>query len=463
MASSYSTDLKLELMVTGENAGTWGDKTNTNLNLVQQAIAGFEQVTLSSGGTLALAMSDGALSNARNLVIKFATASIAASTICTIPNGIEKFYIFDCTGLTNPTNLTIKTASGTGFTPDAAKIYAAYADGTNLKEVSLDTLGGTVAAAQIADSAVTTAKIAADAVTAAKIADNAVVTAAINADAVTSAKIADDAVGVDQLANTAVTAATYTVATITVDAQGRITNASSGSAGEADELFFIEGSGQTGVIQNPETKMKAGSEVMVYAQGGAGGGGGNLGENGGPFGGAQGAPGGMVFFVTTLSTALASSPYTLGAAGAGGPSGPNPGVAGGDTIVTNFVTAPGGTGGDAGNRGPSSGGNPSNRGIGIPPVNNSATVSYSPKAPTNAYGPNSDGTLNNTFTNPKAMSGHIMRNVFSAPGTFATFGNNTGGAGANTNQNSGGVPGSVPPSAGFAATGNAFIGIMVKN
>jgi len=44
MASSYSTDLKLELMVTGENAGTWGDKTNANLNLVQQAIAGFEAV-----------------------------------------------------------------------------------------------------------------------------------------------------------------------------------------------------------------------------------------------------------------------------------------------------------------------------------------------------------------------------------------------------------------------------------
>ena len=94
MASTYSSDLKLELMATGENAGTWGDKTNTNLNLVQQAVAGFEQVTLSSGGTLALAMSDGAISNARNLVIKFATASIAASTVCTIPDSIEKFYIF---------------------------------------------------------------------------------------------------------------------------------------------------------------------------------------------------------------------------------------------------------------------------------------------------------------------------------------------------------------------------------
>ena len=55
MASSFSTDLKLELMVTGENAGTWGDKTNTNLNLVQQAIAGVEAVTLSSGGTVAIA------------------------------------------------------------------------------------------------------------------------------------------------------------------------------------------------------------------------------------------------------------------------------------------------------------------------------------------------------------------------------------------------------------------------
>ena len=54
MASTYSSDLKLELMATGENAGTWGDKTNTNLNLIQQAVAGFEQITLSSGGTVAL-------------------------------------------------------------------------------------------------------------------------------------------------------------------------------------------------------------------------------------------------------------------------------------------------------------------------------------------------------------------------------------------------------------------------
>ena len=139
--SSFSSDLKLELMVTGQNAGTWGDKTNTNLQLVQQAIAGVESVTLSDGGTVALVMSNAALSNARNMVIKFATITLSSASNVTIPDSIEKFYIFDATDVTAATNLTIKTASGSGFTLDASKIYAAYSDGTNLKEVSLDTLG----------------------------------------------------------------------------------------------------------------------------------------------------------------------------------------------------------------------------------------------------------------------------------------------------------------------------------
>ncbi len=194
MASTFSSDLKLELMATGENAGTWGTKTNTNLELVQQAIAGFESITLTSGGTTTLVMSNASISTARNMVIKFATITLASSSTVTIPDSIEKFYIFDCRLITNPTNLTIKTASGTGFTLDSSKIYAAYADGTNLNEVSLDTLGGTIGTASIADDAVTSAKIADDAVISAAIADNAVLTANISNANVSTAKIADDAV-----------------------------------------------------------------------------------------------------------------------------------------------------------------------------------------------------------------------------------------------------------------------------
>ena len=61
MASSYSTDLKIELMVTGENAGTWGDKTNDNLNVIQQAIAGYgEQSIAGSAQTTALTIANSA-------------------------------------------------------------------------------------------------------------------------------------------------------------------------------------------------------------------------------------------------------------------------------------------------------------------------------------------------------------------------------------------------------------------
>ena len=199
MASTYSSDLKLELMATGENAGTWGTKTNTNLELVQQAIAGFESITLSSGSTTALVMSNASISTARNMVIKFATITLASSSTVTIPDSIEKFYIFDCSAITNPTNLTIKTVSGTGFVTNSSKIFAAYADGTNLNEVSLDTLGGTIGTISIADDAVTSAKIADDAVVSAAIADNAVLTVNISNVNVTTAKIADNAVTADKL------------------------------------------------------------------------------------------------------------------------------------------------------------------------------------------------------------------------------------------------------------------------
>jgi hypothetical protein len=72
MASSYSADLKLELMATGEKSGLWGDITNTNLTILQQAIAGYEEVSIAGGvQTTPLVFSNGLVSDGKNAVIKF--------------------------------------------------------------------------------------------------------------------------------------------------------------------------------------------------------------------------------------------------------------------------------------------------------------------------------------------------------------------------------------------------------
>jgi hypothetical protein len=137
MASSYSTDLKLELMVTGENAGTWGTKTNTNLNLLQQAIAGYQEVSIAGGAqTTALAMSDATISNARNAVIKF-TGTITGNQVVTIPDGIEKTYTLS-NGTTGAFTVEVKTVSGTGttFSTTDKGIKLVYSDGTNIVEIN---------------------------------------------------------------------------------------------------------------------------------------------------------------------------------------------------------------------------------------------------------------------------------------------------------------------------------------
>src|SRR6056300_178063 len=192
MASTYSTDLKLELMATGENAGTWGTKTNTNLELVQQAIAGYQAIDVASSD-VTLVMSNASISNARNMVLNF-TGTLSGNRTVNIPDSIEKFYILK-DGTTHSGNtLTFKTTSGTGFELDEGKIHAAYSDGTNVNEVALNTLGGTIGTASIADDAVTNDKIADDAIQNAQLADNAVQTVNISNANISTAKIADNAV-----------------------------------------------------------------------------------------------------------------------------------------------------------------------------------------------------------------------------------------------------------------------------
>jgi hypothetical protein len=138
MASSYSSDLKLELMVTGEKSGLWGDITNTNLNILQQAIAGYEEVSIAGGAqTTALTFSNGIISNGKNAVIKF-TGTITGNQIVTIPDSIEKVYVIE-NGTSGAFTVEFKTVSGTGVTFAAADKGQKflYSNGTNVVDIAL--------------------------------------------------------------------------------------------------------------------------------------------------------------------------------------------------------------------------------------------------------------------------------------------------------------------------------------
>ena len=138
MPSSYTTTLGIELMVTGEKSGTWGDITNTNLNIVEQS-QGYLSKSIAGGAqTTALLITDGltTTSDARNLIIEL-TGTITGNQIVTVPDGIEKNYFFK-NNTTGAFTVQIKTASGTGFTFAATDkgTRLAYTDGTDLVDVN---------------------------------------------------------------------------------------------------------------------------------------------------------------------------------------------------------------------------------------------------------------------------------------------------------------------------------------
>ena len=150
MASTY-TPLGVELQATGENAGTWGTKTNTNLQLIEQITGGYIQKSIAGGAqTTALAVSDGSLNaELAHRMIEF-TGTITGNQIVTIPLDVQTFYI-----LKNSTSgaytVQFKYASGSGSTftfsatnKKTAIVQATADDSTNPNIVEIQTGGDVV-------------------------------------------------------------------------------------------------------------------------------------------------------------------------------------------------------------------------------------------------------------------------------------------------------------------------------
>jgi len=145
MASTY-TNLGVELQATGENAGTWGTKTNTNLELIEQILGGFTQQSIAGGAqTTALTISDGATgATAAHRMIEF-TGTITGNQIVTIPNDVQTFYFLrNSTVGAFTVQFKYETGSGTTFTFSATNkgdklIFASANDGTNPDIIAIDT------------------------------------------------------------------------------------------------------------------------------------------------------------------------------------------------------------------------------------------------------------------------------------------------------------------------------------
>lgn len=146
--STYSSNLKIELMSTGENSGTWGDITNTNLGTaLEQAIVGYGNPDYVSDANLTISITNSnAAQAARALVLNVTSVfgSLTATRELVVPT-IQKQYIVQ-NNTTGGQSITVKTSAGTGITvPNGRKAHL-YVDGTNVIQMFdfVDINGGTI-------------------------------------------------------------------------------------------------------------------------------------------------------------------------------------------------------------------------------------------------------------------------------------------------------------------------------
>ena len=93
MASTFSTDLALELVATGEKAGLWGTITNTNLQILQQSATGVVDVPMTASSDKTLLLSDGATSDGKNLYLK-----LTGTILERVKLGVKYVLIYDGSG-----------------------------------------------------------------------------------------------------------------------------------------------------------------------------------------------------------------------------------------------------------------------------------------------------------------------------------------------------------------------------
>lgn len=147
---TYSPDLRIELITTGDQAGTWGTTTNTNLGtLIEDAISGYATVNVASANQAFTAL-DGAADEARNAMIRLTTSTVASFSVYAPPSS-KQYIIWNNSGYTatiyNSTVIGNTTAAGSGVSIANGDRVVVFSNGTNFYEVKTSNVTGVVAIA----------------------------------------------------------------------------------------------------------------------------------------------------------------------------------------------------------------------------------------------------------------------------------------------------------------------------
>jgi hypothetical protein len=134
MSSTYSTTLRIELIGNGDQSGTWGDTTNTNLgDLIEAAITGVQAITMSDANYTMTAY-NGLPDESRNAVLVVSGTNTAIRSV--IAPSVEKTYLVK-NNTTGGYGVTIRTSSGTGVTVASGTTVLVYCDGTEFYQAAI--------------------------------------------------------------------------------------------------------------------------------------------------------------------------------------------------------------------------------------------------------------------------------------------------------------------------------------
>ncbi len=136
MASTYSSSLNLELQATGENSGSWGTKTNNNLQKLESAIKGYVSIAIAST-TDSLATSDGSTTDEQSNAIIKLTGTLSGNTTMQA-EAVETWYIVDDATTHCGNTLGFKPAGGTAVNLVQGAKHILYSDGSTMFDVLAD-------------------------------------------------------------------------------------------------------------------------------------------------------------------------------------------------------------------------------------------------------------------------------------------------------------------------------------